>query len=215
MRPVARAMGGFTLIEILLATMLLAAGMALAFAAVRSTLAVSTRGETIASQNERMRAVEGFLRRRLDSAMPLAIAGADPETGVTPVFTGDPRRLGFVAEVPDYLGRGGPYLHELEVKGTAQELRLLLSLTLLQNGQRIDEQPPRGAEVLADGLKDVRLRYRGRNPQTGALEDWQEHWETPSHVPVLVSIEITPQQGAAWPPLVVALPQYAAAGGRR
>jgi general secretion pathway protein J len=215
MRSARRAMGGFTLIEILLATVLLAAGMALAFAAVRSTLAISTRGEGIASANERMRAVDGFLRRRLGSAMPVAMGEVDPETGTAPVFMGDARHLKFVADVPDYLGRGGPYLHELDVEADGQELRLMLSLTLLQVGKRIDEQPVRGAELLADGLKQVRLRYRGRDPQTGALMDWQERWENTARVPVLVSIEITPQQGAAWPPLLVALPQYARAGGWR
>ncbi|WP_313276146.1 prepilin-type N-terminal cleavage/methylation domain-containing protein, partial [Stenotrophomonas sp.] len=63
-----RSAAGFTLIEVLLATVLLAAGMALAFAAVRSTMAISARGEVIAAGNERMRAVEGFLRRRLSTA---------------------------------------------------------------------------------------------------------------------------------------------------
>jgi general secretion pathway protein J len=215
MRSRSRAMGGFTLIEILLATVLLAAGMALAFAAVRSTLAVSTRGETIASGNERMRAVDGFLRRRLSAAMPLAIGAVDPETGTAPVFIGDARHLQFVAEVPDYLGRGGPYLHELEVQDDGQALRLTVSLTLLQAGMRIEEQPVRGAELLVDGLKAVRLRYRGRDPRTGALMDWQEQWATPARLPVLVSIEIIPQQGPAWPPLLVAPPQYGRAGGWR
>lgn len=205
---------GFTLIEVLLATVLLAAGMALAFAAVRSTLAISSRGEAIASGNERMRAVEGFLRRRLVSAMPLALE-RDALSGNAAVFTGSPTQLRFVANVPDYLGRGGPYLHTLEVSGSGSTQELRLGLTLLQSGQLLEENPPRGSELLADGLKQVKLRYRGIEPGTTAMGRWQDNWEVPGRMPMLVSIEITPAQGAAWPPLVVALPQSSIAGSWR
>ena len=59
---------GFTLIEVLLALVLLAAGLALAFATLRSSTAVVTRGEDMAQASERMRAVHGYLRARLASA---------------------------------------------------------------------------------------------------------------------------------------------------
>ncbi|MET0129791.1 MAG: prepilin-type N-terminal cleavage/methylation domain-containing protein, partial [Stenotrophomonas chelatiphaga] len=60
---------GFTLIEVLLATALLAAGLALAFVTVRSAMTISQRGETMAADNERMRAVQGLLRRQLGQAL--------------------------------------------------------------------------------------------------------------------------------------------------
>ena len=53
---------GFTLIEVLLATTLLAAGLALGFATVRAAGATAERGEAMAARNERMRAVSEFLR---------------------------------------------------------------------------------------------------------------------------------------------------------
>ncbi|MEN5208618.1 prepilin-type N-terminal cleavage/methylation domain-containing protein [Stenotrophomonas terrae] len=205
---------GFTLIEVLLATVLLAAGMALAFAAVRSTLAISSRGEAIASGNERMRAVEGFLRRRLVSAMPLPLQ-RDAPAGVAAVFTGTAQQMRFVANVPDYLGRGGPYLHTLEVSGSGAGQQLRLGLTLLQGGQLLEEDPPRGSELLADDLKQVKLRYRGIDPSSGAMGRWQDSWDAAGRMPALVAIEITPAHGPAWPPLVVALPQSAAAGSWR
>ena len=45
---------GFTLIEVLLATVLLAAGLALAFATLRSSTALVGRGESMAQRNEHM-----------------------------------------------------------------------------------------------------------------------------------------------------------------
>ena len=47
-----RRAAGFTLVEVMLATVLLAGGLALAFASVRSAMAVSQRGEQIAAESE-------------------------------------------------------------------------------------------------------------------------------------------------------------------
>lgn len=198
---------GFTLIELLLATVLLAAGLALAFATVKSVMAVSARGEAMASRSERVRAVEAFLRRRLASAMPVLI-GEAADTGEPQLFIGEPQRLRFVADVPDYLGRGGPYLHDIDLSGSSGSHRLRIALTLLQAGHQIPEQPVRPAEILAEGLQAVRFRYRGLDPDSGRLGEWQDQWQAPGRMPLLVSIEIVPLQGAAWPPLTVALPQY-------
>lgn len=207
-RPRAR---GFTLIEVLLATALLVGGLALAFATVRSTLAITQRGEQLAAQNERMRAVEGFLRRRLTMAMLTATTPPDP-TRDPVYFQGDAGHMLFVSDLPGYLGRGGPYVHELQVRGNGQAQRLEVVLTLVQNGERIAEDPPRPPEVLADDLRAVAFRYRGLDPQTGELGDWQERWEDTRRLPMLVSISVTPRQGPPWPPMVAALAQH---GGAR
>lgn len=205
---------GFTLIEVLLATVLLAAGMALAFATVRSTLAISTRGETLAAGSERMRGVESFLRRRLVAAMPLPME-RDPATGVGIAFSGDEQHMRFVADVPGYLGRGGPYVHALEVSERDGLKQLRIGLTLLQAGHLVEENPPRGTELLADGLEQVQFRYRGIDPTTRQLGDWQRQWREAGRMPLLVSVEITPAAGRAWPPLVVTLPQRSEFGGLR
>ena len=105
---------GFTLIEVLLATTLLAAGLALAFATLRAATTVANRGEALAQRSEHMRAVEGFLRHRLAAAQPIAFA-LDQDSGLASRFTGDETHMRFVADLPDYLGRGGPHLHDIVV----------------------------------------------------------------------------------------------------
>ena len=201
-----RAHRGFTLIEVLLATALLVGGLALAFATVRSALAISQRGEQMAAHNERMRAVEGFLRRRLSMAMLTATTPPDP-TREPMYFLGEPQHMVFVSDLPGYLGRGGPYVHELQVRGSGDAQRLDLALTLVQNGERIEENPPRAPEALADALRAVSFRYRGIDPRNGQLGEWQDRWEDTRRLPSLVSISVTPRQGPAWPPMVVALAQ--------
>lgn len=200
------AQRGFTLIEVLLATALLVGGLALAFATVRSAMAISQRGEQMVSQNERMRAVEGFLRRRLSMAMLTATTPPDP-TREPVYFLGEAQHMLFVSDLPGYLGRGGPYVHDLQVRGRGEAQRLEVTLTLVQNGERIEETPPRPPEVLADGLRAVAFRYRGIDPRNGQLGDWQDRWEDTRRLPLLVSITVTPRQGPAWPPMVAALSQ--------
>ncbi len=192
---------GFTLIEVLLATLLLAGGLALAFATLRSATALVQRGEAMAQRSERIRSAETFLRRRIASAQLIAFA-TDPQTQQQIRFLGEPQRMRFVSDLPDYLGRGGPYLHDLGVA----EGRLLVSFTLVQGGQAIEEAQPRPPEPLASGLRAVRFRYRGIDPE-GGLGDWQDRWTTGDVLPVQVAMDIESADGARWPELVVSLAQ--------
>lgn len=211
MRPLAvHTRAGFTLIEVLLATALLVGGLALAFATIRSAMAISQRGEAVAAHNERMRAVEGFLRRRLAMATRTATTPPDP-TREPVYFAGDAQHMLFVSELPGYLGRGGPYVHELALRPDGRNQRLNLTLTLVQNGERIEETPPRAPELLVDGLRGVHFRYRGIDPRTGDVGAWQDRWDDTRRLPLLVSIDVQPAQGPAWPTLVVALSQQQAA----
>lgn len=208
MTAVARRAAGFTLIEVLLATVLLAAGLALAFATVRAAMAVSQRGEALATRNERIRAVEGFLRRHLAAAQPLAMQ-VDPATGQPQRFVGEPQRMRFVADLPPYLGHGGPYVHALEVDGEAPRQRLRLALALLPPGAAQARAPvPDGTpDLLADGLAQVAFRYRGVDPATGVLGAWRDHWDDARRLPLQVSVAVTAADGGPWPGLVVNLPQ--------
>lgn len=192
---------GFTLIEVLLATVLLAAGLALAFATLRAANATAQRGEQMAQRNERMRAVESFLRRRLASALPMKFA-TDTSSGVALRFVGERDRIRFVADIPDYLGRGGPYLHDIASGDGA----LAIGFAMVQSGEVVQERAPRKPEILVGDLQSARFRYRGLKDD-GALGDWQDDWPTADRLPLQVSIEIRSASGGAWPPLVVALPQ--------
>lgn len=204
----ARAAAGFTLIEVLLATVLLAAGLALGFGTLRAATATVERGEAMAARTERMRAVEGFLRRRLAAAQPIAFA-PDEDTGGALRFIGEPDRIRFVADLPSYLGRGGPHLHDLAVHDEGGGSVLAVTFDMVLAGETIQEDRPRPPEPLVQGLTGLRIRYRGLDEE--GLTDWLDAWDTYEQLPLQVSIEIESEQGGAWPPLVVALPQAASA----
>lgn len=195
---------GFTLIEILLATVLLAMGLALAFATLRAATATAQRGEVIAQRNEHMRAVELFLRRRVGGARSAQFA-MNMDTGLPRRFEGAPDSMRFVADLPDYLGRGGPYLHELSIVDGQGGARLQIAFTLVLAGESVQDDPPRPPEVLADRLQAARFRYRALTADN-TLGDWREDWTTGDRMPVQVEITLRDANGREWPPMVIALP---------
>ncbi|HET7656279.1 MAG TPA: prepilin-type N-terminal cleavage/methylation domain-containing protein [Luteimonas sp.] len=196
---------GFTLVEVLLATALLASGLALAFATIRAATATAERGEAMAQRNERMRAVQGFLRVRLLAARPVPW-GIDEDTGLARRFIGDGTRMAFVADLPDYLGRGGPYLHRLEVTGPPGQRRIEVVFEVVQSGEVVEDPRPIPPQVLVDGLDAVEFRYRGLDADGLALGEWQPRWEVPEALPLMVEVRIRDADGEAWPPVTVALP---------
>lgn len=196
---------GFTLVEVLLATVLLAAGLALAFATLGAATRTVNRGEAMAERGERERAVLGFLRSRIAAARPVAF-GLDEDTTLPLRFVGEPDRMRFVANLPDYLGQGGPYLHEFGVERNQDERRVVLDLKVVQAGQTFEDLQPRPPELLIGALAEAHFRYRALDGN-GELTEWLDRWETSEQLPLLVQVTLVDIDGRPWPPLVVALPQ--------
>ena len=206
--PRSRRPRGFTLVEVMLATVLLAAGLALAFATLSAATRTATRGEAMAQRSERERSVENFLRKRLIGIRPVPFA-VDNSSGLPQRFMGEPTRMRFVADLPDYLGRGGPYLHELAIEDDG---RLTLALTMVLAGTTVEEPEPRPPELLAEGLKSAQFRYRAM-AEDGAMGDWEDRWKATDQLPMLIEVTMTDVDGREWPPLVVALPLSTASVG--
>ncbi len=199
-----RRAGGFTLLEVLLATSLLAAAMALGFATLRAAGATAQRGEAMAERNERIRAVSDFLRRRVGGAQGIVFE-LDPATGASKRFEGDANSMRFVADLPDYLGRGGPHLHTFGLGRSAEDgIDLLVDFRMVQAGQLVPGSAARPPEPLAEGLRQVRFAYRGL-AGNGEFGPWEAAWEDPRQLPLQVRVQVVDARGA-WPDMVVALP---------
>lgn len=211
---------GFTLIEMLLATALLAMGVALAFAALRSAVVSVERAQGLADRTDEVRSAQQFLRRQLGAARP--IPWQPPEASgeeERKALIGEPERIRFAASMPGYLSFGGPYLQTLALERGDTGLQLVFEHAMLAGDQVLDDvgQPP---HPLLEGIAEARFSYRGLDSQ-GELGDWQDRWEEVSWMPLLVRLDLRmADERSYWPPLEMQLPlafgaQPAAGNARR
>ena len=130
-------------------------------------------------------------------------------------FIGEPDRVRFVADLPDYLGRGGPYLHDFDDRGRRR---------------RPTHHPGAddGAGRRAGRGTRSRVRRRcwskacarrasatARAPKAAGWATGRTRWETVEQLPLLVEVTLTDADGRAWPPLVVGLPLASTHAARR
>lgn len=191
---------GFTLIEVVLATGVLAVGLALAFASLRGASRATARAEASAQAEERLRAVQGFLRAQLTAAMPIAFQ-FDSDTGQATFLRMTPTRLEYVASMPGYLSRGGPYLQTLELVPGPQGQRLVFQHQLIStDGPLKAEREPL---VLLDGIADARFEFRNIDTN-GQAQAWESRWDVSAQLPPLMRLRLRFTDPARrWPELVV------------
>ena len=106
---------GFTLLEVMLAIVLLALLLAGTWGAIRTTVHAMHSGEDAIDRTNRLRVAEEFMRRQISRILPLAF-GQDESTGTNYVFEGSGDSMRFVAPMPGYLSQGGPYVQTLRAR---------------------------------------------------------------------------------------------------
>ncbi|MGH8089833.1 MAG: prepilin-type N-terminal cleavage/methylation domain-containing protein [Rudaea sp.] len=205
--PASFQSGGFTLLEVLLAVILLGLLIAGAYSGIRASAHAMRAGEASIDRTDRLRTAQEFLRRQISHIMPLQFA-RDESTGAIHVFDGNARTLHFVAPMPGYLSRGGPYVQTLELAPGKDGLQLRFSDVML-NGYDPDKSANDSAAnsvVLLDRIADGRFEYRTLDAD-GNLTDWSSDWRDPEITPLMVRIDLTMQPGvqAPWPTLDVPL----------
>lgn len=188
---------GFTLIEAVLATSLLAVGLALAFGILRGATGATTRAETASQRQERLRAVQGFLRTQVNAALPIGFE-FDGESGEATFFRVAPRKLELVASMPGYLSRGGPYLQSFElVDGPGGQRLVFQDRMLAPDGPLAAERPPL---VLLDGIADAAFEAQTLDEQ-GHLAGWGG-WTRSAQLPPLVRLRVRFNDDRRWPEFV-------------
>ena len=192
---------GFTLVEVLVAVGLLALGLALAFASLRGAARATGHAEQAAQREERLRAVQGFMRAQLTAAMPIPFE-FDSDTGQANFLRVSPTKLEYVASMPGYLSRGGPYLQTLELVPGPDGQRLLFQHQML--GTEGPLKPEREPLVLLEGIADGRFEVRNIDPGGKPLS-WESQWAVSSQLPPMLRLRLRFKDAALhWPELVVA-----------
>ncbi|MDY0022080.1 hypothetical protein [Arenimonas caeni] len=191
----------FSRLVVRVACVLVAAGLAVAFAGLCIASMATVGAAAAAARTERLRAVQGFLRRQLEGALALPMEPQSPGQEDV-VFEASAERLRLVAPMPGYLSRGGPHVQTFSLVRGPQGLRLEFQHELLgPEGPLENERPP---QVLLDGIAEAAFAVRGLD-ELGEPGEWQSQWQDTSRVPRLVRLRLRLlEPRARWPELLVA-----------
>jgi general secretion pathway protein J len=193
---------GFTLIELMVALLLLALMSSVLYGSLSLSATSWDRGEAKAEQAGDMRQAAEFLRQALGAEHPLRLHKAVDQPLV---FAGASDSLAFAGATPGRVG-GGIYYFRIALAGGGESSKLLLSRTIPDySALKAPSFDGTDASVLADGIAQVKFSYFGRDADANdAVEPtWRDRWDDPQILPLLIRMDVKTAQGASWPSLVV------------
>lgn len=222
-----RAPGGFTLVELLIALVLIAVITLLMFSGLRLGSRAWEGVETVTERVSDLRVARNFLERTLRQARPASVIFDGMEL---PIFAGDIQSLELVAPLSEHVGIPGLYVLRLVLEPNGEHERLVLVRWLLHpevlaGGDDYPEWEPllESSGIAADAGpldRDLAAGAYGRTvllPRVEAFElgyfgvaegetepEWFDEWEGQSRLPLRVRLLVTtPSQ--SWPAAIVEL----------
>jgi len=194
---------GFTLLELMIA-LLLMAGIA---SILYGSLALAARswdgGEAKVDQVSDMRSTLSYLRTQLAEQYPQRM-WKSPELPL--LFAGERDELRYAAVLPERVAGGGVYYFRLAVVRAGDKSQLVQE-RMIPDLSQLQEPEFRDAErsVLADDIAELKISYYGRDANAAELDGptWRDRWEDKQRLPLLVRVDVKPVKASAWPTLVV------------
>ncbi len=188
-----RASSGFTLIEVIIALVVLGfilAALAQAFRFGTTAWSLENRLADNAAQLERM---DRVLRRLIEQASPPVAADDKP-------LAGEEHRLTMMTLLPDQ-PETQPIRHAQVALGVDDRHRLVLRWRPHPNATSLGPTPPQREIILAEGVGRIDLAYRAGAADGGK---WSKNW-TDSTLPALVQIHfVLIAEKRRWPDMAVA-----------
>lgn len=202
-----RLQRGLTLLEMLIALVLMSLLLVLLFGGLRLASRSWDAGSGYTDRVAQMQLVENFLRRRIAEVFPYRLrTNPNRPNAVFLGYGAGSHVLQFVAPMPAAGARGGLYVLRIGVAPGKHGQALMLwraPLGASQAGDSVDS-PVNAPVVLADRVAGVEFAYFGAPAGTNAPPAWHSEWPDPTQPPRLVRMRLTLADGSKWPDLVVA-----------
>ncbi len=196
-----RSVRGFTLVELLVAIMILTLFMTVSMGAVRTAGRSWEAGHSRATATEEMRAAADFLRRQLAQMPPLTWSDGD-DTRLT--FSGAEQSLRFVATAPQFTAGAGLLIYTLAVESGSAGDTLKLSYAPFDPGDGEFTEPVQSQSLtLAAGLEAISFDYFGSEMEDD-IPSWTPRWRRDAeHYPSIIRLRARQNNGSGgWPDLV-------------
>lgn len=203
-----REPAGFTLLELLVALVLLGLISTIALGGVRLGARTWETVSEKAGNNGRTQMVRAFLRRELSQAVPVLA----PDSGGADMlaYEGGRDSLLFVAPLALHFGLGGFQRLELAIIDDPQEAEAGKQLILTRRPFHRDEVLDREDEdderhILLEGIEEAEFAYREGGESAGGGGAWSAEWRDRDALPAMVRLRVTFRDGrkAIWPELLV------------
>jgi general secretion pathway protein J len=201
MRPRQR---GFTLLELLIAMVLLSMVLVVVYGSLNTSMKSWDKGNERAELINELRLVQEFVRTQLRQSV--TVYRNDSTDGRVIYFDGRADKIGWVAPMLTYLGRGGLYFVQLDTVGIRDDTVLRMRWYRYHpedSEEGPDDQSRIEETVLLPHISAFKISYFGAE-DVNEEPDWYSRWESKLERPQLVRIEWD-VPGINWPPLVVAL----------
>ncbi|MEY2699454.1 MAG: hypothetical protein RIQ52_209 [Pseudomonadota bacterium] len=192
----ANASAGFTLMEVLLASVLLAIISMLLFGTLRVNISLWDRGEEKTLQTSRMMVVQNFLRRQMTQAVPLMDTNVDGNRYLR--FSGSRQQIDYIGLLPHNI-RGGLYHLHLYLKALDSGSELRLAVFTL--GADYLRDAPVDDVLLMDQVEVFEVAFLFQEMDDVQAERWMDLWQQGS-MPKLVRIRIKALGEPYWPDIV-------------
>jgi len=200
---------GFTLVELLVAMVILAITAVLVFDSLRLGTRSWALVDERADRTEQMRLVLGFIRAQLEQAQAFTYEEDAGERQIS--FSGKPNVLRWVAPFPGYVGQGGMYWFTLGEQTFEGRRRLILSYELYQSEDWDRYSDPNAASlVLHEDIEHVEFEYLDLDPDgRGARPSWEASWprtdRQTGRLPDLVRMRLSLKDANSpdWPEILV------------
>lgn len=195
---------GFTLLELLVAIMILTLLITASMGAVRVASKSWAAGQERADMTEEMRSVTDFLRRQFAQMPPLTIGEGRDETIA---FAADERKLRFVALGPSYSFGAGLVVYTLAGESIDGNESLTLRYAPFDPGTDSFAEPlASDGLILAWGFGDIRFHYYGSMTGDDAPA-WHTSWsDAAQRYPLAIRIRTRNTPGGdGWPDQVYRL----------